>query len=238
MDVDIVVHDATKGIFVLDSDGHVEQVASDSITNIEKLNSRKTLYLFDPAETATKVHIPDAFTVMSTRPGQKYSLTDRKFQKMQVRLLFPWTLKEARAALQALQPQKKLSKKQDATLEKRFDEVGGSVRWLLAKQDEYEREVKAVFKSTTVVTVKEIQSWMKIVEENVGPTGTDSTSKIPHLFIHCVAPEVDPHTPYRFMFGFASSLSESIIFNTVKLNSDDEWRTFVRETMKICTARK
>jgi len=238
MDVDVVVHDAPKGIFVLHSDGNVEQVASDSISNIAKLNSRKTLYLFDPAETATKTHIPDAFTVLSTRPGQKYSLTDRKFQTMQVRLIFPWTLKEARAALQALQAKKKLSKKQDATLTNRFDEVGGSVRWLLAGEDEYDREVKSVFKSTTVVTLKDIQSWMKIVEENVSPTGTDSFLKIPHLFIHCVAPEEDPHTPYRFMFGFASSLSENTIFNTIKLHSDDEWRTFVRETMKICTARK
>ncbi len=237
MDVDVVVHDAPKGIFVLHSDGNVEQVAPDSISNVAKLNSRKTLYLLNPAETATKAHIPDAFTVMSTRPGQKYSLTENfgKFQRMEVRLLFPWTLEEARAALQALQPKEKLSIEQDATLTERFDEVGGSVRWLLAEQDEYEREVKSVYASTKEITLKEIQNWAKIVEANVGATGTDSTLKIPHLFIHCFPPK-EPGTLYKL--GHASKLSDDTVVDTIKCNTQHEWELYLRLMVEMFPPRE
>jgi len=143
MNVDVVLHDAAPGyIFLLHSNGVVDDCSNDSVSDLRKLLTRRTLYLFNPDEQNTQAIETSAFTVIATSSDEKHYSNFSKLPNVRVVFLFPWTREEARAALQALQPTRKLTAKQIATLNERFDEVGGSLRYLTYEQDKYDDEVK------------------------------------------------------------------------------------------------
>jgi len=142
MDVDVVLHDAPYRIFVLYRNGTVKFFPKNKIEEVTLLDERETMYLFNPDEERTQACLSDAFTVIATSPDQKHYSNFIKLPNMKVVFLSPWTLKEAHAALQALQPTSELSTKQLATLRKRFDEVGGSLRYLTYSRSKY-AEIKA-----------------------------------------------------------------------------------------------
>ena len=142
MDVDVVLHDAAYRIFVLHRNGTVKFFPKNRTDKVTALGLRKTLYLFNPDEQNTQACRSPAFTVIATNPDEKHYSNFSKLPKIRVVFLFPWTRDEAHAALQALQPTRKLTAKQIATLNERFDEVGGSLRYLTYEQDKYDDEVK------------------------------------------------------------------------------------------------
>ena len=142
MDVDVVLHNAAYRIFVLHRNGTVKFVPRSDIEKVTELGLRKTLYLFNPDEQRTQASLSRAFTVIASSPDEKHYSSFTKLPDMNVLFLFPWTREEARAALQALQPTRKLTAKQIATLNERFDEVGGSLRYLTYPRRKYDTEVK------------------------------------------------------------------------------------------------
>ena len=131
MNVNVMLHDAAaEFIFLLHSNGVVDDHSTDSVSDLKKLLTRQTLYLFNPDEEKMQARRSSAFTVIATSPDKKHYSNFTKLPNMNVLFLFPWTRDEARAALQALQPTRKLTAKQIATLNERFDQIGGSLRYL------------------------------------------------------------------------------------------------------------
>jgi len=227
MNVDVVIHDAaTKSIFVLHSKGTVQRFPTESIGEIGLLDSRKTLYLFNPDNKATQARITPAFTVIATNPNEKHYSNFRKLQNMRVRFLYPWTFDEARAALQALQPTQELSAEQVAALKTRHEEVGGSIQYLLLDEDKYVAEVKSNFTFTRSITLEELLTWVDIVTERI----TESELKLPHLVFHYF-PADDGISLYKL--NFSSPFSKQKVVNAIHLESYEEWEAFVDLMLSI-----
>jgi len=158
MDVDVVLHDATrKCIFLLHSNGKVENIAASDLNDLPALDSEKTLYLFNPDETGTQAIESLAFTVI-TAAGEKQCSNFSKLPNMNVLSLLPWTLDEAHAALEALQPTRKLTAEQAATLKERFDQIGGSIRYLTYPQRKYNTDVKPLLKRTRSIPLVSLET--------------------------------------------------------------------------------
>ena len=226
MNVDVVLQNAAKFVFLLCSDGTVEHFPATDIDKVPALKSKDTFYLFNPDEKDTQARVSNAFTVIATSPDEKHYSEFRKIEDMSVIFLYPWSLDEARAAFQALQPTHELSTEQLATLNERFDQVGGSFRFLRYPQRKYTTEVKPELTSTEVIPLADLLTWEKIVREK-HPAG--KLVKVPHILFHCFP--ADDDSLYRL--GFASPLSRVRVTTSVELKSQAEWDTFVSLMLRI-----
>ena len=228
MDVDVVLHDAADFIFVLRNNGTVKAIPLARFSEEKKVLKRRTLYLFNPDEENTQAARSSAFTVIATSPDVKHYSNFRKLMKMNVVFLYPWTFDEARAALQALQPARELSAEQDATLCKRFDEVGGCLRYLTYDQQTYDTDVTPHLNSLETILFASLLNWVNIVEKN--ESASDRKREISHIVFHCF-PGTDNKSPFKI--GYASRLSEERVTTAVELQSQEEWEDFVTLMLRI-----
>ena len=228
MGVDVVLHDAADFIFVLRSNGAVKAIPLARFYEEKRVLKRRTLYLFNPDGENTRAVRSPAFTVIATSPNVKHYSNFRKLMKMNVLFLYPWTREEAHAALQALQPTQELSAEQDATLCKRFDEVGGCLRYLTYDQQTYDTGVTPHLNSTETILLAPLLNWVNIVEEN--ESASDKKREISHILFHCF-PDTENKSPFKI--GSASRLSQERFRTAVELQSQEEWDDFVTIMLRI-----